>query len=1574
MKKTLSLYTAAILSFSFFSPLHAAQQLETKPPSTYELACISDYAYQDNIQQGMTIRNNEGNISYELSAWKVIKTFSVQKKKWGGYQGLLCYHTIKNQVVLAHRGTKLSNLDSLHTDLLAITLGFIEGQAGEIDPFINDTLDYTKEKNASLYITGHSLGGWLAQVTKFILQTKYKDNVTLQAIEKSNPIRCITFDTPGAAKALKHFGKTYANTAQAISQRHITNYLSAPNPVNSCSQHTGSCYRVIFDFPENELANLPAHSLAHFIQSFHASQHPYLHQIEKWPIIFPTNCLENFIKLFQNEQQNNTQSTPITKLWNATKSTGATLYKTFNELIKYTRTQDTMQYYSGDNDGMIYLSKPYTSNAPHHQSIPCLIEKTTTNADWRLAKKTGFAIYSYMNNSDYTLMAPSCINRALTPQNSPSLPVNNDPINPIISSIAHQPHPKGGGLKSLLSNATVVSAGLNALGKGFEMGSAIARVYEQKEMGKNMKIHGQETRKTMKQAHTQNMAMTTKKHKNQLEIIKFVTENKTTLLTHHNKEIRKTEQARFQHSYDLKEQTHQHSIDQISHKKEAQKEVIKYEYDHQMELIKIEYAQEAHRNDEDAVKNNLPPYVYETSIKREAPLSQLQNYFCPQKESQAKRHTTRYLTLYGWIGSGKTNLALRYAHDHFKAPYTMVWWINANTEQTIEESLKKMVRLFGDKQAHKESSITSTQHKLHVKTSKASNKANKRWLIVWDNINLDTYKIFKHYDNANIYPSTGGDIILTTRNPSFARGKTIFLDSFSTEEATKLFTRYRKPINTQNKKALLQLIKNYHALPIAIAEAGQFIKEANNSFEEYIDTPHLQTNTVPSSHEQTLQQAFKQSVEQLPPHVQKLLHIVSYYDFTALPAILIKHIIKDRAQRNIAIIRCKKIGLLYTMPCRDDLLFFHPLYQHFLRYQHQIDKNNTHIKKAGNILVTLWKKNPNKLHHHLHAYWDHWKKASQQSIQDRKEEEKEAEEDDEMAFLNDADEEEQKTQEKPDLPPLVDPKLNEKMVAVLLPKMPQVIYHYLSSSSIAYEKALDLLLSTLSVAEACKKASPQCLQQLYSYLGDTLLGLNRIKEAKKAYQQALTYDDTQAILYDNLARCYLTTKQIDLAAQAYQNALHLQQKQNTYHSSTAATIYFTLAQHYEGEKFNKKAINLYEKTLKEKEANPSIIQQSNLSLALLYEGQAKFDKVTTHYKVCLKASKVPLVITANLGLGLLNKNKGANAYPLAIDYLNTAWHQATNYWGKQAPTTLRIWNSLLDTYLCLYKNKNAALKSAARFGQLEVVKELLPHVSSQWGKDNALWISAENGNLEIVKYLRPHASRDGKDEALWISAESGKLELVKELLPHTTQKGIDKALWISAYNGQLEVVKYLHPHVNDQEAKDKSLKLAVANGYLEMVKELLPHVNDQEAKDKSLKLAVANGYLEMVKELLPHVNDQKPKNESLISAAWSGRPEVVEVLKELLPHASQRAKDKALLIALKYGHLEIVKDLVPHTSKEINNPLLKVYAKDGHLDEVKELLPHASKDAKDKALIQAKRRGHLEIVKVLENAGAKMPE
>ena len=266
MKNTLSLRHLALGLLFSYAPLstHAAHLGSAEvPPSTHELACLSSCAYSDNIPADRVVRNHQNRYPYELGDWEIVERFKIDRGLWGGYRGVLCYNKDKNQVVLAHRGTKPSNLNSLQTDFLAITLGWTEGQSADIDDFIRTSVAHAHEKKAFLYITGHSLGGWLAQVTMCILQSRMAGE---QAVQQVRPrTHCITFDTPGASVALKYFSKKYASCSQDISQQHIVNYLSAPNPVNTCRQHIGGCYRVVFNEPLGQLVNLPTHSLDHFI-------------------------------------------------------------------------------------------------------------------------------------------------------------------------------------------------------------------------------------------------------------------------------------------------------------------------------------------------------------------------------------------------------------------------------------------------------------------------------------------------------------------------------------------------------------------------------------------------------------------------------------------------------------------------------------------------------------------------------------------------------------------------------------------------------------------------------------------------------------------------------------------------------------------------------------------------------------------------------------------------------------------------------------------------------------------------------------------------------------------------------------------------------------------------------------------------------------------------------------------------------------------------------------------------------------------------------------------------------------
>ncbi len=262
-------------------PLHAAQAA-SEAPSTHEFACLSSPRLQ-RIAPGQPVKETTCEASYDLPAWQVEAYYKEEgvksKVKMGGYRGALFYNPTNNQVVLAHRGTDPANTDSLMCDLLAIALRWTEGQAATSEPYLKKSVQFAVEKKATLYITGHSLGGWLAQDSILRLQTKLANHPHVRELRQRAPIRCVTFDTPGAGLIFAHYKEKMPN----ISQSHITNYLSAPNPVNTCQPHIGQCYRLIFNFSNNTTLNTLSHLLEHFRKELKDNPTINLHHIQQWP-------------------------------------------------------------------------------------------------------------------------------------------------------------------------------------------------------------------------------------------------------------------------------------------------------------------------------------------------------------------------------------------------------------------------------------------------------------------------------------------------------------------------------------------------------------------------------------------------------------------------------------------------------------------------------------------------------------------------------------------------------------------------------------------------------------------------------------------------------------------------------------------------------------------------------------------------------------------------------------------------------------------------------------------------------------------------------------------------------------------------------------------------------------------------------------------------------------------------------------------------------------------------------------------------------------------------------------------
>jgi ankyrin repeat protein len=109
------------------------------------------------------------------------------------------------------------------------------------------------EKGASfqVFFTGHSLGGWLAQITTFttkFLKVEGNDFLKSDNVPHSFHPHTVVFDSPGCKDMLSQmtdkFDVRLEGRSIDLEQLDITSYLSAPNRINTCNFHAGTVYRI----------------------------------------------------------------------------------------------------------------------------------------------------------------------------------------------------------------------------------------------------------------------------------------------------------------------------------------------------------------------------------------------------------------------------------------------------------------------------------------------------------------------------------------------------------------------------------------------------------------------------------------------------------------------------------------------------------------------------------------------------------------------------------------------------------------------------------------------------------------------------------------------------------------------------------------------------------------------------------------------------------------------------------------------------------------------------------------------------------------------------------------------------------------------------------------------------------------------------------------------------------------------------------------------------------------------------------------------------------------------------------
>lgn len=171
---------------------------------------------------------------FNEKGWQVLKIFRSEVFK--EYASVLYINAEKTKMVLALQGSN-SWRDWWYTNWPAVMYQQPKGQVRLMLELLEASIQEAKEYNVDvLTITGHSLGGFLAQICKLLADMHLdKENIHFRAV---------VYDSPGSKSILDTINCNTENNRIDLHSLDITSYVSSPNLINTMHDHTGSVYMI----------------------------------------------------------------------------------------------------------------------------------------------------------------------------------------------------------------------------------------------------------------------------------------------------------------------------------------------------------------------------------------------------------------------------------------------------------------------------------------------------------------------------------------------------------------------------------------------------------------------------------------------------------------------------------------------------------------------------------------------------------------------------------------------------------------------------------------------------------------------------------------------------------------------------------------------------------------------------------------------------------------------------------------------------------------------------------------------------------------------------------------------------------------------------------------------------------------------------------------------------------------------------------------------------------------------------------------------------------------------------------
>lgn len=212
------------------------------------------------------------------------------------------------------------------------------------------------------------------------------------------------------------------------------------------------------------------------------------------------------------------------------------------------------------------------------------------------------------------------------------------------------------------------------------------------------------------------------------------------------------------------------------------------------------------------------------------------------------------IVLVGYGGAGKTTLSRQYSSSQKEA---VIWEINAENKETILRSLQDLAYAMSQSAEDKKELVLINQSCNQAEREmqiiifiQRHLKENSPWLLIYDNV--ENLSAIKHLlpDDQNLWGS--GRIIISTRDlnsqhTSYIEPKNIIhVDELTKAEAATLFaqiyySRSFDQLTLPKQKEALIFLQKIPSFPLDVTIAAYYLKNANITFEQYLENIKVST-------------------------------------------------------------------------------------------------------------------------------------------------------------------------------------------------------------------------------------------------------------------------------------------------------------------------------------------------------------------------------------------------------------------------------------------------------------------------------------------------------------------------------------------------------------------------------------------------------------------------------------------------------------------------------------------------------------------------------------------------------------